>query len=82
MTDSESVHGWLRSVLEDTKRPKVSGLSDMVIKRRLETISQLIEEYGLVMLVKLVLSERNIADILTHKGGYQWLSPTLPSRCI
>ena len=42
VTDSASVYGWVRSILEDTKRPKVSGLSEMVIKRRLETVSQLI----------------------------------------
>ena len=54
MTDSASVYGWIRSVLEDTKRPKVSGLSEMVVKWRLETISQLIEEYGLTMSIKLV----------------------------
>ena len=31
------IYGWIRSVLEDTKRPKVSGLSEMVVKRRLES---------------------------------------------
>ena len=51
--DSASVFGWIRFVLEDTKRPNVSGLSEMVVKRRLETISQLIEEYGLTMSIKL-----------------------------
>ena len=58
MRDSASVYGWIRSVLEGTKRPKVGGLSEMVVKRRLETISQLIEEYGLTMSIKLIPSER------------------------
>ena len=65
MTDSANVYGWIRSVSEETKRPKVSGLRDMVVKRRLKTISQLIEEYGLTMSIKLVPSEQNVADALT-----------------
>mgnify|MGYP001800929972 FL=1 len=66
VTDSASVYGWFRSILEDTKRPKVSGLSEMVIKRRLETINQLIEEYRLALSIKLVPSEQNKSDVLTR----------------
>ena len=66
ITDSASVYGWVCSILEDTKRPKVSGLSEMVIKRRLETISQLIEEYELTLSIQLVPSEQNISDALTR----------------
>ncbi|XP_067928898.1 uncharacterized protein [Watersipora subatra] len=45
VTDSASVHAWVKSILEGTKRSKVSGLSEMVIKRRLGTIAQIIADY-------------------------------------
>lgn len=45
--------------------PTLMELSEIVIKRRLETVRQLIEEYGLVA-IKLVPSEMNISDALTR----------------
>ena len=54
MTDSASVYSWIKSLLEDTKRPKVSGLSEMIEKRRLSTVGQLIDEYGLKVCIQQV----------------------------
>ena len=34
VTDSATVFGWVRFVLEDTKRAKVSRLREMVVRRR------------------------------------------------
>ena len=58
MTDSSSVYRWVSSVLEDTRMPKVNGLSEMIVKRRLEIINDLVIEYGIVLNVRLVQSER------------------------
>jgi len=38
----------------------------MVVKRRLEIVSQLIDEYGLMLSIKLVPSEKNLSAILTR----------------
>jgi hypothetical protein len=72
LTDSASVYSWVKSILEDSKRPKVSGLSEMIIKRRLGTIAQLIVEYHLKLSVKLVPSASNKADALT-RVPQRWL---------
>ena len=67
ITDSATVFGWVNSVIEDTRRPKVNGLSEMIIRQRLVgTIGQLIEEYNLVLKIRLVRSAENIADVLTR----------------
>ncbi|XP_067943330.1 uncharacterized protein [Watersipora subatra] len=77
VTDSASVYGWVRSILVDSKRPKVSGLSEMVIKRRLGIISQLVIEYHIKMTIQLVPSTSNKADVLT-RVPQKWLnSPCL-----
>ena len=72
VTDSACVHGWLRSVVGNTCRPKVSGLSEMIVRRRLTTVLQLIEEYGIELSVDLVPSNKNIADNMTRVPK-QWL---------
>ena len=77
ITDSASVYGWVRSILEDSKRPKVSGLGEMVTKRRLGIIAQLIEEYGMNITIKLVPSASNKADVLT-RVPQRWLR----SQCL
>ncbi|XP_067931882.1 uncharacterized protein [Watersipora subatra] len=75
--ESASVYGWVRSVLVDSKKPKVSGLSEMVIKRRLGIISQLVMEYHIKMTIQLVSSTSNKADVLT-RVPQKWLnSPCL-----
>ena len=66
VTDSASVYNWVTSVLEDSHRPRVSGLSEMVIRRRLGIIAQLIEEYSMDVSVRLVPSAGNLADTLTR----------------
>ncbi|XP_067933713.1 uncharacterized protein [Watersipora subatra] len=66
ITDSATVYGWINSVIEETKRPKVTGLSELIIRRRLEIIGQLIDEYGLTLMIKLVPSSENKSDVLTR----------------
>ena len=66
MSDSATVCGWLRAVVEDSHRPKTSGLSEMVMKRRLGTVGELIDVYGLKLTVTQVASAANRADVLTR----------------
>lgn len=65
-TDSATVCSWLRSVLTGEFRVKVSGMSEMLVKRRLSVLHELIKEYGLVVEVELVQSSRNKADVMTR----------------
>ena len=73
LSDSATVCGWVRSVLNDSKRPKVAGLSEMIVKRRLSLLSDLIDENGLDIQIQLVKSEENKADELTRVPR-KWLN--------
>ena len=72
-TDSVTVHSWLVSVVKDTHRPKVSGLSEMVIRRRLSLVAELIIEYKLLLTITRVPSSGNKADVLTRVSN-KWLA--------
>jgi hypothetical protein len=79
MTDSATVFGWVNSVIHDSKRPKVNGLGEMLTRRRLGMISELISLYELSVELRLVRSEENIADALTRVPK-KWLKP--PAGCV
>ena len=79
-TDSATVHGWVSSVVADSRRPKVTGLSEMVIKRRLNVIAQLVEEYNLELCIQLVKSEQNKADQLTRVSK-KWMKVAASTVC-
>ena len=66
VTDSATVYGWVKSIISNSKRPKVCGLGEMLIRRRLGMIAELIELYELDVQLKLVKSEYNLADKLTR----------------
>ena len=77
MTDSATVYGWVNSVINDSKRPKVGGLGEMLTRRRLGMIAELISLYKLHVEVILVRSEANLADVLTRVPK-KWLKPQTP----
>ena len=66
MTDSATVHGWLHSLLTGSHRAKVSGIAEMLVRRRLSMIKELCKEYDLNVAVELVRSEANKADAVTR----------------
>ena len=66
LTDSVTVKSWVSSVVNDSHRPRVSGLSEMVNRRRLSVVSDLIREYGLELSISYVPSQENLADVLTR----------------
>ena len=65
-TDSVTVHGWVNTVITEEKRVRTKGASEMVVKRRLGILRDLINEFGLTMKVIFVPSSKNKADILTR----------------
>ena len=46
MTDSATVYGWIGSVVQDRHCPRVSGIGEMLVKRWLGMVAELIEAYG------------------------------------
>ena len=66
VTDSATVKGWLLSVFEATRRAKAHGIAEMLVRRRLSILTDLIEEYDLKPVVLLVPSSQNKADSLTR----------------
>ena len=79
VTDSAAVYGWVGSVVRDQHRPKVTGIAEMLVRRRLGMIAALSEEYNLKVRLTLVPSERNHADELTRVPK-TWLV-TRPVAC-
>ena len=80
MTDSATVLSWLNSVIIEDRRVKVSGMAEMLVRRRLAVVQEMITEYGLTVTAEYVQSHRNKADELTRvsKG---WLRRTEPEVC-
>ena len=66
LTDSQTVFGWLGSLLNNTQRVKVSGLHEVVVKRRLQVISDTIDASDLSVDVEWVSTRANVADKLTR----------------
>ena len=71
-TDSATVHGWLTSALTDSHRPKIYGLSEMLVRRRLMLVKEMKKEYNVQIHLNLVRSSENKADGLTRVSkGWQ-----------
>ena len=66
LTDLATVHRWLTSVITSSHKVRSSGLAEMLIKRHLSMVAELIEAYGLTVAVAQVPSVGNKADILTR----------------
>ncbi|XP_045114815.1 uncharacterized protein LOC123506631 [Portunus trituberculatus] len=73
MTDSRIVYHWMMDALSGRSRLKTKAASEMLIRRRLETIRTVISEYQLQVEVKFVSSAENKADVLTRVPK-KWLS--------
>ena len=72
-TDSATVLSWVTSIITAERRVKTKGASEMVVKRRLGTVRELLEEFKLNLHVQFVPSEKNKADVLTRVKK-TWLS--------
>ena len=49
MTDSTTIFGWLKCIIQNSKRVKIKGVAEMLIKRRLGVIKQLSVEYSCLL---------------------------------
>ena len=66
LTDSATVKGWLDSVFLSTHKARAHGIAEMLVRRRLNMLNDLMVEYGLDVAVTLVPSSQNKADTLTR----------------
>ena len=72
-TDSAIVHSWLKAAFEKTHRVRTHALAEMLIRRRLEMLSELAKQEQLVVTLDHVASADNKADQLTRVPR-KWLS--------
>ena len=73
MTDSATVHGWVSLTLNEERRIRTKGAAEMIVKRRLGVLRNLVDEFGLRVKISLVPTTRNKADILTRVSK-KWLA--------
>ena len=78
ITDSVTVYNWVKSVITDSHRPKVNGMCEMIVKRRLGVIGELMTTYNIELSVSLVKSACNKADALTRVDR-KWLKRNQPT---
>ena len=73
-TDSATVLSWVTSTVEESGKIRTKEAGEMIVKRRLGILGELISEFKLQIKAVFVLSERNKADALTQdKKEKQWL---------
>lgn len=65
-TDSKTVAGWLRNVLGNVRRVKTKGLHEVLVRRRLQIVADLVSVTGMSVSVEWVASQENLADALTR----------------
>ena len=66
VTDSVVVHGWLASLKTRKSRIKVTGMSEILVRRRLAMIDSILNESEIDWECDWVRSELNKADVLTR----------------
>ena len=71
-TDSATVHRWIDDALSGRARLRTKAHGEMLIRRRVDIIRQLVTELELVVCVTLVRSKENRADALTRVPE-EWL---------
>ena len=77
-TDSKTVHGWLQQALNNIRRLKVGGLQEVLVRRRVQIIVDIVDTCGLKVKLKWVASADNLADVLTRVPT-EWLAKQAPS---
>ena len=66
VTNSQTVFGWLRSLLGDVKRVKASGLYQVLVQRRLQVMDDIVSTAQMDVTVEWIPSQNNLADKLTR----------------
>ena len=65
-TDSSTVHRWVSDALSGRARLRTKAHGEMLVRRRVDLIKQLVTELDISLTVSLVRSAQNRADILTR----------------
>ena len=71
-TDSATVHRWIADALSGRARLRTKAHGELLIRRRIEIVKQLVDELQLAVTVGLVRSAENPADQLTRVPN-NWL---------
>ena len=78
-TDSATVRKWIGDALSGRSRLRTKAHGEMLIRRRVDVIRELVTEFQLSMTVTLVRSEHNPADTLTRVPK-EWLRADRPEK--
>ena len=79
--DSLTVCGWLRSVCDRSHNVRSHSLCELLIKRRLDILKEVIAQENLTITVRQVKSEENRADVLTRVPK-DWLKCVVSNPCV
>ena len=79
-TDSATVYHWVSDALTGKARLKTKSASEMLIRRRIGTLKEIVDEYELAVDIALVASCDNRADVLT-RVPQRWLRCADPHDC-
>ncbi|XP_065668044.1 uncharacterized protein LOC136088283 [Hydra vulgaris] len=79
-TDSVTVFLWVSDALTGKSRLRSKATGEMLIRRRLSVLQQLIEEYNVSVEVKLIPSKDNLADALARVRS-RWLNKLTVPEC-
>lgn len=66
MTDSSTVFGWIRDLTTDAKRIRSHGLGEVLVRRRLGLLREIMTECSVQLTPVLVRSDENLSDRLTR----------------
>ena len=72
MSDSATVCSWVNSVIAGETRVHTTGAAEMIIRRRLGTLKDVIDEFKLTVKMMYVHTTKNIADGLTRVRKEWW----------
>ena len=79
-TDSSAVHRWISDALSGRARLRTKAHGEMLIRRRVDVIKQLVNEFHITLSVRLVRSAENVADCLTRVPS-QWVQGHASAVC-
>ena len=69
VTDSASVYRWLQAIIEKSCNIRTRSLYQILIRRRLDIIEEIINEANYHVSVKWIKSNEDLADSLTRVFG-------------
>lgn len=81
VTDSASVYRWLQAIIERSCNIRTRSLYQILIRRRLDIIEEIINEANYHVSVKWIKSNENLADSLTRVPG-TWVKEREPKESL